>query len=216
VAIDVIFPCLDEAAALPWVLERVPAGYRAIVVDNGSTDGSAEIARSLGVAVVSEPSRGFGAACHTGLAAATADVVCFCDCDASLDPRDLPAVAEPVLSGQAELVLGRRRPTTRAAWPVHARLANRALASRISARSGIRVHDLGPMRAARRRPLIDLRLADRRFGYPLEMVLRAADAGWRLREVDVSYRPRTGKSKVTGTVMGTLRAVRDMRAVLAR
>jgi glycosyltransferase involved in cell wall biosynthesis len=216
VAIDVIFPCLDEAAALPWVLERVPAGYRAIVVDNGSTDGSAEIARSLGVAVVSEPSRGFGAACHTGLAAATADVVCFCDCDASLDPRDLPAVAEPVLSGQAELVLGRRRPTTRAAWPVHARLANRALASRISARSGIRVHDLGPMRAARRRPLIDLRLADRRFGYPLEMVLRAADAGWRLREVDVSYRPRTGKSKVTGTVRGTLRAVRDLRAVLAR
>jgi glycosyltransferase involved in cell wall biosynthesis len=216
VAIDVIFPCLDEAAALPWVLERVPAGYRAIVVDNGSTDGSADIARSLGAAVVSEPRRGFGAACHTGLAAATADVVCFCDCDASLDPRDLPAVAEPVLSGQAELVLGRRRPTTRAAWPVHARLANRALAWRISARSGISVHDLGPMRAARRRPLVDLRLADRRFGYPLEMVLRAADADWRLREVDVVYRPRTGKSKVTGTVRGALRAVRDMRAVLSR
>jgi glycosyltransferase involved in cell wall biosynthesis len=216
VGVDVIFPCLDEAAALPWVLERVPAGYRAIVVDNGSTDRSAEIARSLGVEVVSEPSRGFGAACRTGLAAATAEVVCFCDCDASLDPRDLPAVAEPVLSGQAELVLGRRRPTTRAAWPVHARLANRALAWRTSARSGVTVHDLGPMRAARRRLLVDLRLVDRRFGYPLEMVLRAADAGWRLREVDVVYRPRTGKSKVTGTVKGTLRAVRDMRAVLSR
>src|SRR4030095_13218594 len=119
-------------------------------------------------------------------------------------------------SGEAGLVLVRRRPTARAAWPVHARLQNRALPWLISARSGISVHDLGPMRAARRRPLIDLRLADRRFGYPLEMVLRAADAGWRLREVDVSYRPRTGKSKVTGTVMGTLRAVRDMRAVLAR
>ncbi len=216
VAVDVIFPCLDEAAALPWVLERVPAGYRAIVVDNGSTDRSADIARSLGATMVSEPNRGFGAACHTGLAAATADVVCFCDCDASLNPRDLPAVAEPVLSGQADLVLGRRRPTTRAAWPVHARLANSALAWRISARSGISVHDLGPMRAARRRPLVDLRLVDRRFGYPLEMILRAADAGWRLREVDVVYRPRTGQSKVTGTVRGTLRAVRDMRAVLSR
>jgi hypothetical protein len=143
-------------------------------------------------------------------------VVCFCDCDASLDPRQLPAVSLPIVSGEADLVLGRRRPNTRAAWPVHARLANRALAWRISARSGISVHDLGPMRAARRRPLVDLRLVDRRFGYPLEMVLQAADAGWRLREVDVVYRPRTGKSKVTGTVRRTLRAVRDMRAVLAR
>ena len=215
-AIDVIFPCLDEAAALPWVLERVPAGYRAIVVDNGSTDGSADIAQGLGATVVSEPNRGFGAACHAGLTAATAEVVCFCDCDASLDPRQLPAVSLPIVSGEADLVLGRRRPNTRAAWPVHARLANRALAWRISARSGISVHDLGPMRAARRRPLVDLRLADRRFGYPLEMVLQAADAGWRLREVDVVYRPRTGKSKVTGTVRRTLRAVRDMRAVLSR
>jgi glycosyltransferase involved in cell wall biosynthesis len=216
VAIDVIFPCLDEAAALPWVLERVPAGYRAIVVDNGSTDGSAEVARRFGAAVVSEPVRGFGAACHTGLTAATAEIVCFCDCDASLDPRQLPAVAEPVMSGDAELVLGRRRSSTRAAWPVHAKLANRALAWRISARTGISVHDLGPMRAARRQPLVELRLADRRFGYPLEMVVRAADAGWCVREVDVVYLPRTGKSKVTGTVRGTLRAVRDMRAVLAR
>ena len=211
-----IFPCLDEAAALPWVLARVPAGYRAIVVDNGSTDGSAEVARNLGAAVVSEPIRGFGAACDAGLAAATAEVVCFCDCDASLDPCQLPAVAEPVLSGDAELVLGRRRPSTRTAWPVHARLANRTLAWRISARSGISIHDLGPMRAARRQPLVDLRLADRRFGYPLEMVLRAADAGWRVREVDVVYRPRTGKSKVTGTVRGALWAVRDMLAVLTR
>ena len=213
---DVILPVLNERDAIPWVLERMPDGYRAIVVDNGSTDGSADIARSFGAAVVSEPSRGFGAACQAGLAAAIAEVVCFCDCDASLDPRQLPALAEPVLSGEAELVLGRRRPTTHAAWPVHARLANSVLAWRISARSGMRVHDLGPMRAARRQPLVDLRLTDRRFGYPLEMVLRAADAGWRLREVDVRYRPRTGKSKVTGTVSGTVRAVRDMRAVLTR
>jgi glycosyltransferase involved in cell wall biosynthesis len=216
VGVDVIFPCLDEAAALPWVLERLPTGYRPIVVDNGSTDGSAEIAHRCGATVVSEPRRGFGAACHAGLAAATAEIVCFCDCDASLDPRQLPDVAGPVLAGEADLVLGRRRPTARAAWPVHARIANRALAWRIFLRTGVRLHDLGPMRAARRQPLLDLELTDRRSGYPLEMLLRAADQGWRVREVDVDYRPRMGRSKVTGTVLGTVRAVRDMHGVLAR
>ncbi|MEU2881014.1 glycosyltransferase family 2 protein, partial [Streptomyces sp. NPDC007070] len=91
--VDVVLPCLDEAEALPWVLGRIPAGWRAIVVDNGSTDGSADLARALGAHVVHEPRRGFGAACHAGLTAASADVVCFCDCDASLDPALLPAVA---------------------------------------------------------------------------------------------------------------------------
>ncbi|NED72973.1 glycosyltransferase family 2 protein, partial [Streptomyces sp. SID9944] len=147
---DVVLPCLDEAEALPWVLGRIPAGWRAIVVDNGSTDGSADLARALGAHVVHEPRRGFGAACHAGLTAATADVVCFCDCDASLDPALLPAVAEPVLDGAADLVLGRRRPVTRRAWPLHARLANLELARLVHRRNGLRLHDLGPMRAARR------------------------------------------------------------------
>ncbi|WP_199836534.1 glycosyltransferase family 2 protein [Streptomyces sp. CB01373] len=213
--VDVVLPCLDEAEALPWVLDRVPSGWRAIVVDNGSTDGSADIARALGAHVVHEPHRGFGAACHAGLAAATADVVCFCDCDASLDPALLPAVAGPVLDGSADLVLGRRRPVTRRAWPLHARLANVELARLIRRRTGLRLHDLGPMRAARRESLLALGLTDRRSGYPLQMVVRAADAGWRVEETDVPYRPRTGRSKVTGTWRGTWQAVRDMRAVLA-
>ncbi|MFS4109853.1 MULTISPECIES: glycosyltransferase family 2 protein [Streptomyces] len=213
--VDVVLPCLDEAEALPWVLGRIPAGWRAIVVDNGSTDGSADLARALGAHVVHEPRRGFGAACHAGLTAATADVVCFCDCDASLDPALLPAVAEPVLDGAADLVLGRRRPVTRRAWPLHARLANLELARLVHRRTGLRLHDLGPMRAARRTALLALNLTDRRSGYPLQTVVRAADAGWRVTETDVPYRPRTGRSKVTGTWRGTWQAVRDMRAVLA-
>ena len=214
VTVDVIFPVLDEAAALPRVLAAVPAGYRAIVVDNGSTDGSGDLARRLGATVVVEPRRGFGAACAAGLAAATAPVVAFCDADGSLDPGDLPAVAGPVAAGAADLVLGARRPTERGAWPRHARLANRYLAHRLRRDAGVALSDLGPLRAARREELLDLGIVDRRFGWPLEMVVRAAAAGWRVAEVEVAYAPRTGRSKVTGTVRGTLRAVRDMGAVL--
>ncbi|MGW1198685.1 glycosyltransferase family 2 protein [Streptomyces sp. NPDC002536] len=211
---DVVLPCLDEAAALPWVLGRIPPGWRAVVVDNGSTDDSAAIAASLGASVVREPLRGFGAACAAGLRAATAPLVCFCDCDASLDPGLLPSLAAPVLDGRADLVLGRRRPTGPGAWPVHARLANRRLARLIRRRTGLHLHDLGPMRVARRETLLGLDLTDRRSGYPLQMVVRAADAGWRVHEVDVPYHPRAGRSKVTGTWRGTWHAVRDMRAVL--
>jgi glycosyltransferase involved in cell wall biosynthesis len=215
---DVVFPCLDEAGALPQVLPRLPAGYRAIVADNGSTDGSAQIALDLGATVVTVPQRGFGAAAHAGLEAATADVVCFCDADASMDPAQLPRVADPVLAGEADLVLGRRRPTHRSAWPLHARVANTALGLMLRRRTGRVLHDLGPMRAGRREALLALGITDRRFGYPLEMVTRAADAGWRIVEVDVDYAPRAEgtTSKVTGTVLGTLRTIRDMREVLAR
>jgi glycosyltransferase involved in cell wall biosynthesis len=142
--VDVVLPCLDEAA-LPWVLSRMPPGHRPLLVDNGSTDGSPEVARAYGAEVVSAPQRGFGAACWAGLTAATAPLVALLDCDV----------------------------------------------------------------------LLDLGLRDRRSGWPLEMVLRAAVAGWRVEEVGVDYLPRTGRSKVTGTVRGTLRAVGDMRAVLA-
>ncbi|MPQ98528.1 glycosyltransferase [Modestobacter sp. I12A-02628] len=215
---DVVFPCLDEAGALPWVLTRLPAGYRAIVADNGSTDGSAQIAADHGALVVHVPQRGFGAAAHAGLEAATDEVVCFCDADASMDPGDLPLVADPVLAGTADLVLGRRRPSHRSAWPPHARVANTALGVLMRRRTGLSLHDLGPMRAARREALLGLGITDRRFGYPLEMVTRASDAGWRVREVDVDYHPRAEgtRSKVTGTVRGTVRTVRDMRRVLAR
>ncbi|WP_097253409.1 glycosyltransferase family 2 protein [Streptomyces sp. Ag109_G2-15] len=212
--VDVVLPCLNEAEALPWVLARIPAGWRALVVDNGSTDGSADLARDLGATVVREDRRGFGAACHAGLLAATADVVCFCDCDASLDPGHLVPFVREVRAGEADLVLGRRRAQSRGAWPVHARAGNFALARLLRRRTGLRLHDLGPLRAARRESLLALDLTDRRSGYPLQMVVRAADAGWRITEHDVPYLPRSGASKVTGTWRGTWEAVRDMSRVL--
>ncbi|WCH95020.1 glycosyltransferase family 2 protein [Streptomyces moderatus] len=214
-SVDVVLPCLDEAEALPWVLERIPPGWRALVVDNGSTDGSAEVARALGATVVREERRGFGAACHAGLTAATADIVCFCDCDATLDPGDLVPFVRRIVAGESDLVLGRRRPESRGAWPVRARVGNLAVTRLLHRRTGLRLHDLGPLRAARREPLLALALTDRRSGYPLQMVVRAADAGWRIAEYDVPYHPRTGTSKVTGTWRGTWQAVRDMSGVLA-
>ncbi|MFC4465971.1 glycosyltransferase family 2 protein [Streptomyces xiangluensis] len=212
--VDVVLPCLNEAAALPWVLALIPEGWRALVVDNGSTDGSADVARDLGATVVHEERRGFGAACHAGLLAATADIVCFCDCDASLDPSLLVPFVREIRDGEADLVLGRRRPQGRGAWPAHARAGNLALSRMLRRRTGVRLNDLGPLRAARREDLLGLGLTDRRSGYPLQMVVRAADAGWRIAEHDVPYLPRTGTSKVTGTWRGTWHAVRDMRRVL--
>jgi glycosyltransferase involved in cell wall biosynthesis len=213
--IDVVLPCLNEADALPWVLSHMPSGYRAIVADNGSTDGSAGVAAVHGATVVSVPQRGFGAAVHGGLLAAKSDIVCIMDADSSFDPGDLPIVTDPVLSGEVDLMLGRRRPQGSGAWPLHARVGNMVLAAELRRRVKVPLGDLGPMRAARREDLLALPISDRRFGYPLEMVVRAAEAGWRIREADIPYYPRTGKSKVTGTVGGTVRAVRDMRKVLA-
>lgn len=210
---DVILPVLNERAALPGVLASLPDGFRPIVVDNGSTDGSARVAADLGAMVVPEPRRGFGAACFAGLAAATAEIVCFMDCDGSLDGTDLPLVAGPVASGGVDLILG-RRVAEPGSWPLHARVGNRVLVRRLRRRCGIVLVDLGPMRAARRLDLLGLGITDRRFGWPLEMVVRAADAHWSVREVPVPYHPRTGRSKVTGTVRGTVRTVRDMSAVL--
>ena len=191
----------------------MPAGYNPIVVDNGSADGSATIAEGLGAQVVAEPRQGFGAACHAGLAAATDPLVCFMDCDGSLDPSELPKVVEPVRTGKADLALGERRPE-RGAWPLHARLANRFLALELRRRTGLALHDLGPMRAANRVALLELGIVDRRSGWPLEMVLLAARAGWRVVDVPVGYRARSGRSKVTGTVRGTITAARDMAALL--
>jgi glycosyltransferase involved in cell wall biosynthesis len=213
--IDVVLPCLNEAGALPWLLTRMPVGYRPIVADNGSTDGSAEIAAGHGATVVNVPQRGFGAACHAGLLAASSDIVCIMDADGSFDPLDLAIVTGPVRDDGVDLMLGRRAPTAQGAWPAHARIGNMVLSAELRRRAGVPLHDLGPMRAARRQALLDLDLQDRRFGYPLEMVMRAAAAGWRIGEAPVPYYPRTGKSKVTGTVGGTVKAVRDMRRVLA-
>ena len=134
--------------------------------------------------------------------------------DGSFDPRELPRVADPVGAGRCDLVLGARAPAP-GSWPAHARAANSLLAWELRRRTGVSLHDLGPMRAARRDALLGLGIEDRRCGWPLEMVLLAAAAGWRIDEVSIGYHPRRGRSKVTGTVGGTIRAVRDIAAVLA-
>ena len=184
-------------------------------MDNGSSDGSGAIAAALGAQVIEERAKGFGAACWAGLTAARSELVCFMDCDGSLDPRDLPALAEAVSSGRMDLALGARAAEP-GAWPWHARLANRLLAAELRRRTGAPLTDLGPMRAARRVALLDLDIRDRRFGWPLEMVMRAADSGWVVGELPVPYLRRAGgRSKVTGSVRGTAKALRDMAAVLA-
>jgi glycosyltransferase involved in cell wall biosynthesis len=197
------------------VLPALPAGYRAIVVDNGSRDGSPDVATRLGAHVVHEPRRGYGAAVHTGIEHATADVVCVLDADGSLDPGELPRLVAQVVGGKADLAVGRRVPVDRAAWPWHARAGNALLAGLLR-RRGLPVHDIGPVRACRREDLLGLGVADRAFGYPLELLLKATAAGWRVVELDVAYRPRAAgtRSKVSGSVRGTMRAVRDMAAVL--
>ncbi|HEU5475738.1 MAG TPA: glycosyltransferase family 2 protein [Actinophytocola sp.] len=217
--VDVVLPCLDEAAALPGVLAALPAGYRAIVVDNGSTDGSTEIAARHGATVVPEPHRGYGAAVHTGLVHATAEIVCFLDADGSLDPAELPKLVAFVASGRARLAVGRRVPVARGCWPWHARAGTRVLAALLR-RRGLTVTDIAPMRAARRADLLRLEVRDRALGYPLELLLRAAAADWPVVELDVAYRPRTAGTRsrmagsVRGSVRGTVRGVRDMAGVL--
>lgn len=208
-SVDVVLPALDEADAIPGVLASMPPGYRPIVVDNGSSDATAMVAAELGALVVREEVRGFGAACYAGLVAAEAEVVCFMDADGSFDSAQLHSVADPVLEGSCDLVLGARRAAP-GSWPWHLRFANRVLALELRRRTGLELRDIGPMRAARREALLALGLLDRRSGWPLEMVLAARAAGWRIGEVEVDYRPRIGSSKVTGTIGGMVRAVRDM------
>ncbi|MBN6038488.1 glycosyltransferase family 2 protein [Amycolatopsis sp. 195334CR] len=214
--VEVVLPCLDEAEALPGVLECVPDGYSVLVVDNDSTDGTAEVARRLGARVVVEPRRGYGAAAHTGLVESRGEVVAMLDADGSLDPGQLPELVAAVVDGAADLAVGRRVRSGRSVQPWHTRAGNAALAALLR-RRGALVHDLPAVRVARRSALLELGVEDRAFGYPLELLLRAAKAGWAVRECDVTYRPRTGgKSKVSGSLPGTLKAVRDMSKVVLR
>jgi glycosyltransferase involved in cell wall biosynthesis len=211
---EIVLPCLDEADALPAVLRALPDGWPVLVVDNGSTDATAEVAAAHGARVVREPRRGYGAAVHAGLEAARADLVAVLDGDGSLDAAALPPMADLVGAGHADLVLGRRVPAGAGVWPWHARAGNVLIAALLR-RRGVPVHDIAPIRVGRRAALLDLGVTDRGFGYPLELLLRAGAAGWRLREVDVAYRARAGgRSKVSGSVRGTLRATRDMAGLL--
>lgn len=220
--VTVILPALDEADALPAALAGAPLdmpGWRVLVVDNGSTDGTADVARRLGADVVVEPQRGFGAACWAGVTAATGSrVVAFMDADATLTWPDLQRVVAPVLAGEADLVLGRRVRARReaGAMPWHVAAANAVLAWLCRRLAGVAAHDVGPLRAIDRDALLALALRDRTYGWPLEMVLRAGRAGLVVAEVPVTYRRRVGTSKVTGRPWPTAKAVARMSAVLLR
>lgn len=213
---DVVIPCRDEAPALPDLLARIPEGFHPIVVDNGSRDDTAAVARRLGATVVREPRAGYGAAVHAGLEAATADFVAVIDGDGSMDPAELVALLGDVTSGRADLAVGRRRPSARGVWPWHARAGNAAVLWWLRRRVGMPLHDIAPMRVARREGLLGLGVEDRRFGYPVELLQRATAAEWRFVERDVSYHPRAAgtRSKVSGSAIGTIRAARDFARVL--
>jgi glycosyltransferase involved in cell wall biosynthesis len=213
--VTVVLPCLNEAESLPGVLEAMPPGYRPLVVDNNSTDATAQVARRLGADVVSEPRPGYGAAVHAGVVAATTPIVAVIDADGSLDPRDLPELVEELGRG-ADMAIGRRRAIEGLHWPWHARLGTAAVCWRLRKRHGLAVYDIAPMRVTRRQALIDLGVLDRRSGYPLELLVRAAAAGWQVVERDVDYGPRTGgKSKVSGSLRGSVVAAMDFWRVIS-
>lgn len=213
---DLVLPCRDEAVALPGVLASVPAGFRALVVDNGSRDGTADVARAHGATVVREPTLGYGAAVHAGVVHATADYVAVVDADGSLDPGDLPRLLADVRAGRCTMAVGRRRPVAARVWPWHARAGTKALAALIRRRSRMSVHDLAPMRVCGRAELLALDVRDRRFGYPLELMLKAARSGWTVCEHDIAYAARAAgsRSKVSGSVRGTALAIVDFVRVL--
>ena len=211
--LHIIMPVLNEAAALRVLLPELPSALRAatVVVDNGSTDASAAVAAQHGARVVHEKERGYGAACMAGIAAlraADADIVLFMDGDASDDVADIPRVLEPLLTNAADLVIGSRvlGARDRGALAVHARFGNWLAAGLIYHKTGMRYTDLGPLRALRYDTLRSLDMQDRNFGWTVEMQMKAARQRLRVCEVPVHYRKRVGRSKISGTVSGSVRA----------
>ena len=204
-----ILPALNEAAMVGDLIRRTPRNLIAevIVVDNGSTDATAVVAREAGARVVSEETRGYGAACFAGVTALPpdTDVAVFLDADGSQRPEEIPLVLNPILAGRADLVLGARRLAGR--HPRHAAAGTRLVARYVAWRWRVPITDFGPLRAIRADLLRRLDMRDRAFGWPVEMVVKTAANGARILEVPVSHAPRqAGRSKVSGTLRGTLRA----------
>jgi glycosyltransferase involved in cell wall biosynthesis len=209
--VSLIIPALNEAECLGPLLAELPPEtvHELIVVDNGSTDATAAVARRAGALVVSEPRRGYGYACAAGVAAATGDVLAFMDGDGSFVPEELAALLRPLHDGEADLVLGTRMRggMARGAMPAHQAFGNRLVAGLLRLLYGLRLTDLGPYRAIRRELLVSLAMAERTYGWPVEMMIKAARRQARIVELPVSYRPRfAGQSKVGGTLRGTVLA----------
>ncbi|MBI3014939.1 MAG: glycosyltransferase family 2 protein [Candidatus Tectomicrobia bacterium] len=220
--VSLIIPALNEEESLPGVLAAIPRNGvdDLIVVDNGSSDSTAAVARRAGAQVITETRKGYGAACRAGVqAAGDADILVFMDGDGSFSPAEIPQLTAPITHGEADLVLGTRtaRFEDTCAIPLHARLGNRFIARIIGFASSIRITDLGPFRAIRRAALESLRMEEGTYGWPSEMIIKAAKLQYRISEVPVSYRPRTGgKSKVSGTISGSIRASLSILKVTAR
>ena len=204
-----IVPALNEAAVVGDLVRRVPhdAVAEVVVVDNGSTDATAVVAREAGARVVSEPRRGYGAACFAGVTALPPDagIAVFIDADGSQRPEEIPQVLAPILAGRADLVLGAR--SLQGHHPLHAATGTRLVARFVAWRWRVPITDFGPLRAIRADLLPRLQMRDRASGWPVEMVVKAAALGARILEVPVSHTPRlAGRSKVSGTFRGTVRA----------
>jgi glycosyltransferase involved in cell wall biosynthesis len=214
----VIIPALDEEDAIGRVIAEIPPVSEVIVVDNGSRDATAAVARAAGATVVREPRRGYGRACLAGIAAARADVIAFLDGDYSDHPAQLPDVLAPILRGEADLVIGSRVRGRRqkGSHPWHATLGTRLCVSFMNLAVGTEATDLGPFRAVRADALRRLDMRDPTFGWTVEMQLKARREGLRVVEVPVDYRPRIGRSKVSGTLSGSVRAGARIVATIAR
>jgi glycosyltransferase involved in cell wall biosynthesis len=209
--VSVIIPTRNEASGLTRVLADLPAGLvdEVLVVDNNSTDGTPEVAARMGARLIAEPRRGYGQACLTGIAnAGSSDVIVFLDGDYSDRPAELPRLLAPIAEGRADITIGSRLagPRARKAMPWHAAFGNRMAALLINVLFGQCITDLGPFRAARRDVLRRLALEETTYGWAVEMILKGALQGFRVVEVPVSYYPRIGESKISGTVRGTVGA----------
>jgi glycosyltransferase involved in cell wall biosynthesis len=219
--VSVVIPTHNEAQSIGYVLADLPANVvtEVVVVDSNSTDGTPEIAAKLGARVIQEPRRGYGRACLTGLAASNSpDIVVFLDGDYSDRPNELPLLLTPIMEGCADIALGSRlgKQNVRGALPWHQTFGNRLAAFMIRALYDVKISDLGPFRAARTEVLRRLALEEMTYGWAVEMILKGALAGFRIVEVPVSYHPRIGKSKISGTLKGTLGAAWFILSLIVR